>query len=62
MSSVLNIPQAQSFHHEYNSMACTIETVDDVHEAIDHIHQHGRYLDTSKFEILGGKPARSKEI
>ncbi|XP_030451005.1 delta-1-pyrroline-5-carboxylate synthase-like [Syzygium oleosum] len=41
VSSILNIPQAQSFHHEYNSMACTIETVDDVHEAIDHIHQHG---------------------
>ncbi|KAF8022107.1 hypothetical protein BT93_G2298 [Corymbia citriodora subsp. variegata] len=41
VSSMLNIPQAESFHHEYNSMACTIETVDDVHEAIDHIHQHG---------------------
>ncbi|XP_010067456.2 delta-1-pyrroline-5-carboxylate synthase [Eucalyptus grandis] len=41
VSSLLNIPQAESFHHEYTSMACTIEIVDDVQEAIDHIHQHG---------------------
>ncbi|XP_030534427.1 delta-1-pyrroline-5-carboxylate synthase isoform X1 [Rhodamnia argentea] len=41
VSSMLNIPQALSLHHEYNSMACTIETVDDVHQAIDHIHQYG---------------------
>ncbi|KAI3427906.1 uncharacterized protein J3R85_009152 [Psidium guajava] len=41
VSSMLNIPQAQSLHHEYNSTACTIETVDDVHQAIDHIHQYG---------------------
>ncbi|XVF23966.1 hypothetical protein REPUB_Repub13aG0085300 [Reevesia pubescens] len=40
-SSLLNIPQARSFHHEYNSMACTVEIVDDVGAAIDHIHQHG---------------------
>ncbi|GAB4831846.1 Delta-1-pyrroline-5-carboxylate synthase [Ancistrocladus abbreviatus] len=37
----LNIPEAQSFHHEYNALACTIEIVDDVYAAIDHIHQHG---------------------
>ncbi|XVE69256.1 hypothetical protein DITRI_Ditri09bG0137800 [Diplodiscus trichospermus] len=41
VSSLLNIPQAQSFHHEYNSMACTVEIVDDVSAAIDHIHRHG---------------------
>ncbi|URE49803.1 Amino acid kinase family [Musa troglodytarum] len=35
------IPEAPSFHHEYNSMACTIEVVDDIHSAIDHIHQYG---------------------
>ncbi|RYR65473.1 hypothetical protein Ahy_A03g011406 isoform B [Arachis hypogaea] len=29
-SSLLNIPQARSFHHEYSSLACTIEIVDDV--------------------------------
>ncbi|XVE99626.1 hypothetical protein REPUB_Repub03eG0216100 [Reevesia pubescens] len=40
-SSLLNIPQARSFHHEYNSMACTVEIVDDVGAAIDHIHRHG---------------------
>lgn len=40
-SSLLNIPETHSFHHEYNSLACTIEIVDDVHAAIDHIHQHG---------------------
>ncbi|KAI4366488.1 hypothetical protein MLD38_022360 [Melastoma candidum] len=40
-SSVLNIPQTQLFHHEYNSMACTIEIVDDVEAAIGHIHRHG---------------------
>ncbi|XP_007026912.2 PREDICTED: delta-1-pyrroline-5-carboxylate synthase isoform X2 [Theobroma cacao] len=40
-SSLLNIPEVHSFHHEYNSMAFTIEIVDDVQAAIDHIHQHG---------------------
>ncbi|XWS74921.1 hypothetical protein CRYUN_Cryun01aG0040000 [Craigia yunnanensis] len=40
-SSLLNIPQACSFHHEYNSMACTVEIVDDVGAAINHIHRHG---------------------
>ncbi|KAL4575062.1 hypothetical protein LXL04_021903 [Taraxacum kok-saghyz] len=38
---LLNLPQAPSFHHEYSSMSCTIEIVDDVHAAIDHIHKHG---------------------
>ncbi|KAK8671793.1 hypothetical protein V6N13_038378 [Hibiscus sabdariffa] len=40
-SAFLNILQAHSFHHEYNSMECTVEIVDDVAAAIDHIHQHG---------------------
>ncbi|KAF2296126.1 hypothetical protein GH714_036270 [Hevea brasiliensis] len=40
-SKELNLPEAHSFHHEYNSMTCTIEIVDDVYAAIDHIHQHG---------------------
>ncbi|XP_052476699.1 delta-1-pyrroline-5-carboxylate synthase isoform X3 [Gossypium raimondii] len=40
-SSLLNIPETHSFHHEYSSMACTIEIVDDVQAAINHIHQHG---------------------
>ncbi|KAK8515096.1 hypothetical protein V6N13_122056 [Hibiscus sabdariffa] len=40
-SALLNIQQARSFHHEYNSMECTVEIVDDVAAAVDHIHQHG---------------------
>ncbi|ESW13837.1 hypothetical protein PHAVU_008G230300 [Phaseolus vulgaris] len=40
-SSLLNIPQAHSFHHEYSSLACTVEIVDDVYAAIDHINLHG---------------------
>ncbi|KAG2325678.1 hypothetical protein Bca4012_040177 [Brassica carinata] len=40
-SGKLNIPEAQSFHHEYSSKACTVEIVEDVHGAIDHIHNHG---------------------
>ncbi|AQK93359.1 proline responding1 [Zea mays] len=38
---VLCIPKADSFHHEYSSMACTIEFVDDVQSAINHIHRYG---------------------
>ncbi|KAM0023450.1 Delta-1-pyrroline-5-carboxylate synthase [Helianthus debilis subsp. tardiflorus] len=40
-SPMLNLPAAPSFHHEYSSLTCTIEIVDDVHAAIDHIHKHG---------------------
>ncbi|KAK3037453.1 hypothetical protein RJ639_031947 [Escallonia herrerae] len=39
--SLLDIPEADSLHHEYSSRACTIEIVDDVNAAIDHIHKHG---------------------
>uniref|UniRef100_A0A7N0TFB6 Delta-1-pyrroline-5-carboxylate synthase n=1 Tax=Kalanchoe fedtschenkoi TaxID=63787 RepID=A0A7N0TFB6_KALFE len=38
---LLNIPKTASLHHEYSSMACTVEIVDDIHAAIDHIHQYG---------------------
>ncbi|XP_028783423.1 delta-1-pyrroline-5-carboxylate synthase isoform X2 [Neltuma alba] len=38
---LLNIPETRSFHHEYSSLACTVEIVDDVFAAIDHIHKHG---------------------
>lgn len=41
-SSLLKIPEARTFHHEYGSLACTVEVVEDVYAAIDHIHQHGR--------------------
>ncbi|KAL9150465.1 hypothetical protein ABFS82_12G169600 [Erythranthe guttata] len=40
-SSILNISEAKSFHHEYNSRACTVEIVDDVKSAVDHIRRHG---------------------
>ncbi|QCE01262.1 delta-1-pyrroline-5-carboxylate synthetase [Vigna unguiculata] len=43
-SSLLNIPQAHSFHHEYSSLACTVEIVDDVYAAIDHINLYGRHV------------------
>lgn len=42
-SSLLKIPETREFHHEYNSLACTVEIVDDVHAAIEHIHKHGRH-------------------
>ncbi|XP_027349303.1 delta-1-pyrroline-5-carboxylate synthase-like isoform X2 [Abrus precatorius] len=40
-SALLNIAETNSFHQEYSSLACTVEIVDDVFAAIDHIHQHG---------------------
>jgi hypothetical protein len=43
-SSLLNIPLARSLHHEYCSLACTIEIVDDVYAAIDHINLYGRHV------------------
>lgn len=43
-SSLLNLSQALSFHHEYSSLACTVEIVDDVYAAIDHINLYGRHV------------------
>ncbi|XP_051122757.1 delta-1-pyrroline-5-carboxylate synthase-like [Andrographis paniculata] len=40
-SSSLKLPEANSLHHEYGSLACTVEIVDGINDAIDHIHQHG---------------------
>ncbi|XP_059302477.1 delta-1-pyrroline-5-carboxylate synthase isoform X1 [Lycium ferocissimum] len=40
-SSLLKIPEARIFHQEYSSLACTVEVVEDVYAAMDHIHQHG---------------------
>lgn len=37
----LNIPATQTFHKEYNTPACTVEIVDNVLAAIEHINQHG---------------------
>ncbi|KAK7390511.1 hypothetical protein VNO78_25819 [Psophocarpus tetragonolobus] len=40
-SSLLNVSETNNFHHEYSSLACTVEIVEDVFAAIDHINQHG---------------------
>nr|KAJ0213530.1 hypothetical protein LSAT_V11C400191300 [Lactuca sativa] len=40
---LLDLPEAPSLHHEYSSMSCTIEVVDDVDVAIHHINKHGRH-------------------
>jgi len=40
-SAELNIPETHSFHYEFNSLACTIEIVNDVHAAINHINRYG---------------------
>lgn len=38
---LLNFRKADSFSHEYSSRACTIEIVDNVDAAIDHINKYG---------------------
>ncbi|KAL9303307.1 hypothetical protein ACSQ67_020570 [Phaseolus vulgaris] len=43
-SDLLNIDETSSFHHEYSSLACTVEIVEDVFAAIDYINQHGRHV------------------
>nr|ABY89287.1 pyrroline-5-carboxylate synthetase [Phaseolus vulgaris] len=40
-SPLLNIPLARTLHLEYNSLTCTVEIVDDVYAAIDHINLYG---------------------
>jgi len=35
------LPPAPSPRHEYSALACTVEVVDSMQEAIDHIHRHG---------------------
>lgn len=42
-SGILKLPRASSYHIEYSALSCTVEVVKDVQEAIDHIHEHGRY-------------------
>ncbi|KAK6156180.1 hypothetical protein DH2020_010428 [Rehmannia glutinosa] len=54
--TLLNIPEARSLHHEYSSLACTVEIVDDVNAAIDHIHQHGRHVGISTSRIHARGP------
>ncbi|WVZ17200.1 hypothetical protein V8G54_010182 [Vigna mungo] len=40
-SGLINIVGTSDFHHEYSSLACTVEIVEDVFDAINHIHEHG---------------------
>ncbi|XP_020577805.1 delta-1-pyrroline-5-carboxylate synthase B-like [Phalaenopsis equestris] len=40
-SLAFEIPETNSFHHEYSSMACAVEVVDDVFSAVEHIHSYG---------------------
>ncbi|BAT97175.1 hypothetical protein VIGAN_09054500 [Vigna angularis var. angularis] len=40
-SGLINIVGTSDFHHEYSSLACTVEIVEDVLDAINHIHEHG---------------------
>ena len=40
-ANILKLPKSSSFHHEYSSMACTEEIIQDVYGAIDQIHEHG---------------------
>ncbi|KAG4962287.1 hypothetical protein JHK82_038976 [Glycine max] len=51
-SSLLNIPQAHSFHHEYSSLACTVEIVDDVYAAIEHINLYGRHCSELRWKSV----------
>lgn len=46
---LLNLLETSTLHHEYSSMACTVEIVDDVYAAVDHIHMHGRSIRFSYF-------------
>lgn len=46
---LLNISETSTMHHEYSSLACTVEIVDDVYAAVDHIHQYGRSIHFSYF-------------
>ncbi|KAL8208504.1 hypothetical protein R6Q57_007916 [Mikania cordata] len=41
VNGAVGFSKANTFHHEYNSKACTIEIVSNVDEAIEHIHSYG---------------------
>lgn len=51
-SSLLEIEEAPSFHHEYSSRACTVEIVSDVGAAIAHIHKNGRHVSNFQFSLV----------
>ncbi|KAD5317483.1 hypothetical protein E3N88_17429 [Mikania micrantha] len=41
VNGAVSFSKANTFHHEYNSKACTIEIVNNIDEAIEHIHSYG---------------------
>lgn len=61
-SSFLNLEEVRSFHHEYNSRACTIEIVDDVEAAVDHIRKHGRHAIFVSFRKIYTSVERKKLV
>ncbi len=40
-AAAFGLPEAPDLHHEYGDLAATVEIVDDVHAAIDHVHRYG---------------------
>ncbi len=40
-SAVLGLPRAPADKHEYGSLALTLELVESLEEAVDHIHEYG---------------------
>lgn len=51
-SGLLNVAETSSFHHEYSALACTVEIVEDVYAAIDHINQHGRHVGVIQINFI----------
>eukprot|EP00850_Spirogloea_muscicola_P008009 SM000042S15276 [mRNA] locus=s42:42441:48707:+ [translate_table: standard] len=41
LSKILGLISVKDLHKEYGELACTVETVSSVEQAIDHIHDHG---------------------
>jgi delta l-pyrroline-5-carboxylate synthetase len=40
-SELFELPRAHELHHEYGDLQATVEVVDDLDAAVDHIHTHG---------------------
>jgi len=40
-SDLYHLPRVQDFHTEYSALAMSVRIVDDVGQAIDHVHQYG---------------------
>ena len=53
-SALLGLPRAKSDKHEYGCLALTLELVDSMDQAIDHIHSFGS--GHTEAIITGGAP------